>query len=105
MQTNKFLHTDLKQYLEKDEHVTCISCQHCVRMKDKLLHYKYNRGLQSSYGANYVNSSGHKKQAVFNLDQERRQLKVPYKPPRTFVTTNGVNLVDSKGSGMIGAMT
>jgi len=42
---------------------------------------------------------------VFNLDQERRQLKVPYKPPRTFVTTNGVNMIDSKGTGMIGAMT
>jgi hypothetical protein len=22
-------------------------------MKDKLLHYKYNRGIQSSYGANF----------------------------------------------------
>jgi len=45
MVTNKFLHTDMKEYLAKDEHVTCISCQHCVRMKDKLLHYKYNRGI------------------------------------------------------------
>ena len=26
MNTQKFLHTNLKTYLEKDEHVTCISC-------------------------------------------------------------------------------
>ena len=42
---------------------------------------------------------------MFNLDEERRQLKVPYKPPRTFTTTNGLNLKDSQGTGMIGAMT
>jgi len=30
---------------------------------------------------------------------------VPYKPPKSFITTNKVNLIDSKGSGMIGAMT
>jgi len=105
MNTQKFLHTDLKSYLEKDEHVTCISCQHCVRTKDKLLQFKYFPGLQSSYGANYKNSSNHKKQSVFNLDNERRQLKVDYKPPATYKTTNTLNLFDSKGSGLIGAMT
>ena len=39
------------------------------------------------------------------MDNERRQLKVPYQPPRTFTTTNGLNLINSKGTGMIGAMT
>jgi len=38
------------------------------------------------------------------LDNERRQLKVPYKPPATYVTTNHSKLIDSKGNGMIGAM-
>jgi len=59
MDTKKFLHTDLKNYLEKDEHVTCISCQHCVKIKDKILQYKYNPGLKSSYGANYKKSDSH----------------------------------------------
>ena len=45
MNTTKFLHTDLNGYLKQGEHVTCISCQDCVRIKDKLLHYKYNPRL------------------------------------------------------------
>ena len=61
MNTQKFLHTDLKTYLEKDEHVTCISCQNCVKIKGKLLHYKYNKNIQSSYGANMQNPLGHEK--------------------------------------------
>ena len=39
------------------------------------------------------------------MDDERRQLKIPYQPPRTFATTNGLALKDSKGTGVIGAMT
>lgn len=54
MQTQKFLQTDLKSYLERDEHVTCISCQHCVKIKDKVLQYKYNQQMRSNYGANYA---------------------------------------------------
>lgn len=105
MNTQKFLHTDLKTYLEKDEHVTCISCNQCVRMKDKLLHYKYQPGITSSYGATFANTKGHHKQSQWNLDQERRQLKIPYKPPSNFVTTNGAALVDTKGTELIGAMS
>jgi len=75
------------------------------KIRDKLLQYKYNRGLQSSYGANYANTLGHEKQKVFNLDHERRMLKVPYKPPASYVTTNSAALINSKGSDMIGAMT
>ena len=70
-----------------------------------MVQYKYNRGLQSSYGANYANTQGHEKQKVFNLDHERRMLKVPYKPPASYVTTNSAAMINSKGSGMIGAMS
>mmetsp|Transcript_22805 Transcript_22805/g.30410 ORF Transcript_22805/g.30410 Transcript_22805/m.30410 type:complete len:161 (-) Transcript_22805:829-1311(-) len=105
MNTSKFLHTNLDGYLKQGEHVTCISCQDCVRIKDKVLQYKYNPSIKSSYGATYYSSSAQKRQAVFNLDAERRQLKVPYKPPKSFMTTNKANLIDSKGTGMIGAMT
>lgn len=45
MDTKKFLQTDIKTYLEKDEHVTCISCQNCVKIKDKVLQFKYQRGI------------------------------------------------------------
>ena len=76
-----------------------------MRIKDKVLQFKYNNALKSSYGANYTKSRDHQKQKQFNLDVERRQLKVPYKPPASFVTTNHANLIDSKGTGMIGAMT
>ena len=105
LDTKKFLQTNLKEYLEKDEHVTCISCQHCVRHKDKLIQYKYQRGLKSSYADTYANGFGNHKMRQFNLDKERRRLKVPYKPPRTFVTTNEATLVNSMGTGLIGAMT
>ena len=105
LDTKKYLHTNLQEYLEKDEHVTCISCQHCVRHKDKLIQYKYQRGLKSSYADTYANGFGNHKMRQFNLDKERRHLKVPYQPPRTFVTTNEANLFNSKGSGLIGAMT
>ena len=30
---------------------------------------------------------------------------MPYNPPGTYVTTNGTSLVDTQGTGMIGAMT
>lgn len=105
MNTSKFLHTNLDGYLKEGERVGCIDCQNCVRIKDKVLQFKYNPSIKSSYGANFANSSAHKRQAQFNLDNERRQLKVPYKPPGTFTTTNGANLINSKGTGMIGAMT
>lgn len=105
LDTKKFLQTDLNEYLAKDEHVTCISCQKCVKHKDKIIQFKYQRGLKSSYADTFANGFGNHKMNQFNLDKERRNLKVPYKPPRTFVTTNGANLVNTKGSGMIGAMT
>ena len=71
----------------------------------KIIQYKYQRGIKSSYSDAHHNGYDAYKITKFNLDQERRALKVPYKPPRTFVTTNGANLVNTRGTGMIGAMS
>jgi len=90
------LNTNLDGYLKEGEDVGCMACHKCVRMKDKLLHFKYNAHIKSSYGATFANKrSPTNKGVVFNLDEERRQLKVPYKPPKTFMTTNGLNMKDS----------
>ena len=63
MNTSKFLHTNLDGYLKEGERVGCIDCQNCVRIKDKVLQFKYNPSIKSSYGANFANSSAHKRQA------------------------------------------
>ena len=107
MDCTKFLHTDIKNYLETDEYVKQIRTQKVIysnKFSGKVLQYKYNRGIKSSYGANYGASQGHQKQAIWNLDHEKRKLKVPYNPPRTFTTTYAAQMVDTKGTGMIGAM-
>ena len=101
MNTGKFLHTDMKQYLDKDGMVTLDN----FRIKEQLISYKYNPGVRSSYGATFKNMKGHQKQTVWNLDNERRKLKVPYKPPGTFITTCGAAHVDTQGTGLIGAMS
>ena len=46
-----------------------------------------------------------KKGTIFNIDEERRQIKVPFKPPRTFTTTNKLAMTNSQGTGLIGALT
>jgi len=38
---SKFLSTNVKDYLEKDAHINCVSCSDCIKQKQKLLHYKY----------------------------------------------------------------
>ena len=42
METAKFMKTDINKYLDQDAHVNCISCQKCIREKNKLLQFKYN---------------------------------------------------------------
>lgn len=37
MNLSKILHTDINSYLEKDDHVKCISCQNCIKKKAKVL--------------------------------------------------------------------
>ena len=91
--------------MAKGEHVKCISFASSIKRKDKMLSYKYNQGLKSQYSANYANTKGHVKETVFNLDDVKRQLRVPYNPPRNFATTKEATFFNSKGTGMIGAMT
>lgn len=51
MDTKKFLQTDLKTYLDQDKHVTCIHASQ--KTKDKIIQYKYNRNMKSSYANNF----------------------------------------------------
>ena len=44
MDTSRYVRTNMREYLDKDKHVTCISCQDCIREKlekRQLLQYKY----------------------------------------------------------------
>ena len=59
MNTTKFLHTNIDDYLHGAEHPNDI--YESQKIKDKLLHYKYNRGIKSNYGANFASRSAHKK--------------------------------------------
>lgn len=62
--------------------------------------------MKSSYTKNFdSNNSGNHQQKQFNLDRDRRQFKIPYKPPASYVTTNNAALFDTKGTNLIGALT
>lgn len=100
---SKFVKTDIKEYLDKDAHVHCISCVNCIKEKKKLLQYKYNAGMKSNYADNYIKSGEASKQSIWNLDQEKRQLKVPYKAPGTFKSTYLSNFQNQEGKDVIGA--
>jgi hypothetical protein len=52
----KFVSTNMKDYLDKDAHVYCVSCVDCIRAKRKVLQYKYNPAMRSNYAENF--SSG-----------------------------------------------
>jgi hypothetical protein len=43
--------------------------------------------LKSNYAEHYVNTGEGAKQTPWNLDQEKRKLKVEYKAPGTFKST------------------
>lgn len=61
LDTGKILHTDIHKYLETGAHVTCISCQHCIREKAKVLQFKYSKHLNTDYGSRFLNNSGAKR--------------------------------------------
>jgi len=50
MNTKSFLKTNINEYL-KDDPNSCINCQNCMKVKNKPLHYKYSKQIQSSYAA------------------------------------------------------
>ena len=94
MNHEKYLNTSVKQYLEQAED-----------RKRAILSYKYSHGMRSSYGHNFSPNRSQGRTKAFILQNERNKVKVPYKPPRDFVTTKDVNHCDTRGTGMIGAMT
>lgn len=44
--------------------------------------------MKSNYVSEYNKFDPNAKQQIFNLDKEKLKLKVPYKVPRDFVSTN-----------------
>ena len=67
----------MHDYLKQDAHVTCISCVDCIKDKNKMVQYRYNPALKSSYADTYTKADAVRQQ-IWNLDVEKRQLKVPY---------------------------
>lgn len=86
LNTKKFLRTDLEEHLKHDSG-RCIGCQECMKRDNKLISYKYNKGIQSVYMSQFQNdNSGNKKEEPFNYDKERQNFKVNYSPPKDFTT-------------------
>ncbi len=83
---NKMVRTNVQDYLAEDAHVLCISCVDCIKKKGKILQYRYHPAIKTDYGEHFTQFDAQKQQ-IWNLDRERRKLKVPYKAPGTFEST------------------
>ena len=83
----RFLKTNLQEYF-KSEGDRCISCSECLKGQDKLLQYKYPPNLTTNYYADYNKFDPNAKSQIFNLDNEKLKVKLPYKVPRDFTSTN-----------------
>jgi hypothetical protein len=81
---SKFVKTDIKAYLDRGHNNNWKSCVKNIKEKKKLLQYKYNPIMKSNYAEYYVNKGEAAKQSPWNLDQEKRKLKVEYHAPGTF---------------------
>ena len=86
MDTGKFLHTNMETYLKRDPTELYIFDQKGMKKTEKMLQYKYNN-IRSAYTANFQKAKGVSRQKIFNLDQERRGIKVDYNPPKNFATS------------------
>lgn len=85
-----FVKTDVKQYIERENpvvHHYCVSCVNCIKHKDQLLQFKYNSAMKSNYAANFVSSPNSDKGLLWNLDAEKRKIKVSCKMPISFEST------------------
>lgn len=87
LQPGRFLKTNLQEYFKCEED-RCISCSECLKGQDKLLQYKYPPTLKSGYQAEYHKFDPNAKSPIFNLDNEKLKLKIPYKVPRDFTSTS-----------------
>jgi hypothetical protein len=48
LNTQKFLKTDLNEYLKSDQE-RCISCSECMKSQEKNLFYKYPAHMKTNY--------------------------------------------------------
>lgn len=87
MKPQRFLKTNLQEYFKSEED-RCISCSECLKGQDRLLQYKYPTNLTSNYYAEYNKFDPNAKSPIFNLDNEKLKVKVPYKVPRDFTSTS-----------------
>ena len=58
-----------------------------MKGQDKLLQYRYPPTLRTNYIAEYNKFDPNAKSQIFNLDMEKMKLKIPYKVPRDFTST------------------
>lgn len=105
MDVRSIVKTDVNDYLEKDAHVNCISCVNCIREKKKVLQYRYNPNMSSDYSSHFQagGSAQKAKQNIWNLDVEKRKLKVEYKAPGTFQSSYSRQFQNLEGRDVIGA--
>lgn len=89
--------------MDKDAHVTCISCQECIKKKSKVLQYKYSKNLNTDYGRHFAQATANPRQPQFNLDNARRELKVAFQKPGTFSTSYCRNFTQTFGKDEIGS--
>lgn len=87
LRTEKFLKTNLDDYLKADEG-RCISCSECMKAQEKNLFYRYPKQIKSNYIDEYSRFDPNAKSQQFNLDKEKLKLKVPYKVSRDFTSTH-----------------
>lgn len=102
MDTNKFLHTDVAEYLQKgSKKQTCISCLKCIKGSKDVVSFKYKGSLKSNYAENFAHHKT-ERQKQFVLDKERRASKVEYHPPHSYETAYKTTFADRKGSRAVG---
>ena len=68
MDTNKFLSTNLEEYLEKDKRENCVSFKEFLKENKKVLQFKYAANMNSDYGSHYPKHKNVPKQTIWNID-------------------------------------
>ncbi len=60
----------------KDDGDRCMSCAECLKTREKILQYKYPKGLQSNYSQTFIRPSTATRAQEFNMDKEKEKVKV-----------------------------
>ena len=103
--TRKFLITDMDHYLKdtRRDKEDWISKAKCIGPEKKVLQFKYRRNLQTTYSTQHSKTGASPRQQQFNLDEEKKRIRIPFHPPGTFATNYGDNFADQTGTDKIGA--